>query len=76
MARGLRSPSGGRFEALRGYMDDLTTILQIAPCTARLLKLLNELIQWARMKIKPLKSRSLSIRKGVRDDMTVFTAGG
>ncbi len=28
------------------------------------------------MKIKPSKSRSLSIRKGVRDDRTVFTAGG
>ncbi len=35
-----------------------------------------QLIKWARMKIKPSKSRSLSIRKGVRDDMTVFTAGG
>lgn len=57
-------------------MDDVTTILQTAPCTARLLKRLDELIQWARMKIKPSKSRSLSIRKGVRDDRTVFTAGG
>ena len=28
------------------------------------------------MKIKPAKSRSLSIRKGVRDDRTVFSAGG
>ncbi len=76
MARGLRSPSGGRLPALRGYMDDVTTILQTAPCTARLLKRLDELIQWARMKIKPSKSRSLSIRKGVRDDKKVFTAGG
>ncbi len=76
MARGLRSPSGGRLPALRGYMDDVTTILQTAPCTARLLKRLDELIQWARMKIKPSKSRSLSIRKGVRDDRTEFTAGG
>ncbi len=59
----VRSPSGGRLPALRGYMDDMTTILQTAPCTARLLKRLDELIQWARMKIKPSKSRSLSIRK-------------
>ncbi len=76
MARGLRSPSEGRLPALRGYMDDVTIILQTAPCTAWLLKRLDELIKWARMKIKPSKSRSLSIRKGVRDDRTVFTAGG
>ena len=76
MARGLKSPSGGRLPALRGYMDDVTSILQTAPCTARLLKRFDELTVWARMKIKPAKSRSLSIRKGVRDDRTVFTAGG
>lgn len=57
-------------------MDDVTTILQTAPCTARLLKCLDELTTWARMKIKPSKSRSLSIRKGVRNDRRVFTAGG
>ncbi len=44
MSRGLRSPSGGRLSALRGHMDDVTTILQTAPCTARLLKHLDELI--------------------------------
>ena len=76
MARGLKSPSGGRLPALRGYMDDVTTILETAPCTARLLKRFDELTVWARMKIKPAKSRSLSIRKGVRDDRTVFSAGG
>lgn len=37
---------------------------------------LDELTLWARMKIKPSKSRSLSIRKGVRSDRTVFMAGG
>uniref|UniRef100_A0A3B1JJ67 Reverse transcriptase domain-containing protein n=1 Tax=Astyanax mexicanus TaxID=7994 RepID=A0A3B1JJ67_ASTMX len=76
VARGLKTPEGGRFPALRGYMDDVTSILQTAPCTARLLKRLEELTMWARMKIKSSKSRSLSIRKGVRDDRTVFSAGG
>lgn len=75
MARGLKSPTGRRLPALREYMGDVTSILQTAPCTARLLKRLGELTAWARMKIKPAKSRSLSIRKGVRDDSTVFTAG-
>ncbi len=76
MARGLKSPSGERLPTLRGYMDDVTSILQTAPCTARLLKRFDELTAWARLKIKPSKSRSLSIRKGVRDDRTIFTAGG
>ncbi len=57
-------------------MDDDGNHLTDSSCTARLLKRLDELIQWARMKIKPSKSRSLSIRKGLRDDRTVFTAGG
>lgn len=73
--RGLISPSGGRLPVLREYVDDVTTMLQTAPCTARLFKCLDELIQWARL-IKAAKWRSLSIRKEVRDDMTVFTVGG
>lgn len=76
MDRGLKSPSGERLPTLRGYMDDVTSILQTAPCTARLLKHFDELTGWARMKIKLAKSRSLSIRRGVRDDRMVFTAGG
>ncbi len=76
MAKGLRSLSGGRLPVLSGYMDDVKTILQTALCAARLLKHLDKLMQWARMKIKPSKSRSLSIRKGARDDRTMFTAGG
>lgn len=32
--------------------------------------------KWALMKIKPSKSQRLSIRKGMRDDRTVFSAGG
>ncbi|KAL2097226.1 hypothetical protein ACEWY4_006433 [Coilia grayii] len=73
---GVRLPSGERLPALTGYMDDVTSILQTAPCTARVLKRLDELTQWARMRIKPAKSRSLSIRRGARTDGTVFMAGG
>ena len=73
---GVKLPSGQRLPAVRGYMDDITTILQTAACTTRLLKRIDELVSWARMKIKPPKSRSLSIRKGVRNDTTIFVAGG
>ncbi|KAL7395412.1 hypothetical protein ABVT39_016252 [Epinephelus coioides] len=54
-------------------MDDVTTLLQTSACTARLLKRFEELLTWARMRIKPAKSRSLSIRKGVRTDSICFT---
>lgn len=54
-------------------MDDVTSLLQIAPCTSRLLKRMDELVSWARMKIK---SRSLSLRRGVRNDTTIFVVGG
>uniref|UniRef100_A0A3B4XDA6 Reverse transcriptase domain-containing protein n=1 Tax=Seriola lalandi dorsalis TaxID=1841481 RepID=A0A3B4XDA6_SERLL len=73
---GIRLPSGERLPPLRSYMDDVTTILQTAPCTTRLLKRFDELISWARMKVKAAKSRSLSIRKGVPQDKTTFVAGG
>ena len=57
-------------------MDDITCLLRTAPCTSRLLKRLDELIAWARMKFKPQKSRSLSLRKGERNDRVAFTIGG
>lgn len=53
-------------------MDDVTSILQMAPCTTRLLNHLDELIGWARLKIKAEKSRSLSIKKGVPQNNTFY----
>ncbi|XP_057675308.1 ubiquitin carboxyl-terminal hydrolase 31-like isoform X2 [Corythoichthys intestinalis] len=37
---------------------------------------MDELMSWARMKIKPSKSRNLSIRRGVRNDSSTFVVGG
>lgn len=54
-------------------MDDVTTLLQTMACTTRLLRRLDELLIWAQMKIK---SRSLSIRKGVRNDNITFSVDG
>ncbi|KAJ8393990.1 hypothetical protein AAFF_G00055230 [Aldrovandia affinis] len=76
MVGGIKLQSGQRLPPLRSYMDDVTSILQTAACTTRLLKRLDELVSWARMKIKPSKSRSLSLRKGVRNGNTIFVAGG
>ncbi|KAL6468408.1 hypothetical protein MHYP_G00240850 [Metynnis hypsauchen] len=42
----------------------------------RLLKRFEELLGWARMRIKPSKSRSLSILKGARNDLISFAVDG
>ena len=49
-------------------MDDLTTLTTTKACTVRLLGKLQENIEWACMKIKPSKSRSISIVKGKLSD--------
>ncbi|KAJ8402771.1 hypothetical protein AAFF_G00364430 [Aldrovandia affinis] len=76
MVGGVKLQLGQRLPPLRSYMDDVTSILQTAACTTRLLKRLDELVSWARMKIKPFKTQSLSRRKWVRIDNTIFVAGG
>ncbi|CAJ1087223.1 LINE-1 retrotransposable element ORF2 protein [Xyrichtys novacula] len=53
MVGGLKLPSGQRLPQLRNYMDNVTSFLQTATCTAQLLKRMDELMAWAKMKIKP-----------------------
>ena len=55
MVGGVKLPSGQRLPPVRGYMNDITTILQTEACTTRLLKRIDELVGWARMKISTLK---------------------
>lgn len=57
-------------------MDDVTRLLQTAACTSRLLKRMDELMSWARIKIKPSKSHRLSLKRGVRNDSTIFVLVG
>ncbi len=61
---GERTKNGIRLPPIRAYMDDMTILTTTAACTRRLLGKLQENIKWARMKIKPNKSRSISIVKG------------
>lgn len=44
-------------------MDDVTSLLPTGACTVRFLKKFEELLTWARMKIKPSKSRSLNSQR-------------
>ena len=61
VVKGLKLPTGERLPALRSYVDNVTIILQTVLCTSRVLKRLDEMTAWARLKIKPSKSRSLSL---------------
>lgn len=55
---------GLRLPPIRAYMDDMTTLTSTIACTRQLLRKLQENIEWARMKFKLSKSRSLSVIKG------------
>ncbi len=61
---GQKLKSGLRLPPIRAYMDDMTILTTTKACARRLLNKLQENIQWARMEIKPSKSRSISIVKG------------
>lgn len=67
-----RPKSGVKLTPIRAFMDDITTLTTTMPCTRCLLEKLQESISRARMKIKPSKSRSISITKGKLLDQTFF----
>ena len=74
--RGIEIEPGLELPPIRAFMDDLTLL---NPCTTdaqKALERLDQLISWCRMKFKPKKSRSLTIRKGRVDDRTRYRVGG
>ena len=58
---------------LKAFMDDTTIICSKEDETRRMLKHLDVLMAWCRMKFKPKKSRSLSVRKCKIDALTTIT---
>ncbi|KAJ3595243.1 hypothetical protein NHX12_004547, partial [Muraenolepis orangiensis] len=62
--RGPRTNSGQRQPPIRAFMDDLTVMTESVPGCRWILKGLEELVEWARMRFKPAKSRSMVLRKG------------
>ena len=50
--------------SMKAFMDDVTVISESKSYMEKLLKCLQELFKWTAMKVKPSKSRSLSIIKG------------
>ena len=58
---------------LKAFMDDNIIICSKEDETRRMLERLDVLMAWCRVKFKPKKSRSLSVRKGKIDATTTFT---
>ena len=56
---------------LKAFMDDTTIICSKEDETRRMLERLDVLMAWCRMKLKPKKSCSLSVRKGKIDATTI-----
>ena len=67
---------GDRIERLRGFMDDVSLLTSSVPMTEILLKRTEVAVAWARMKLKPEKSRSLVIQNGRSVDEEPFSVGG
>jgi hypothetical protein len=61
---------------LKAFMDDTTVIQNGEKRTKAILDRLDAVISWARMKFKPSKSRSLSLRKGKVNEKAIFTISG
>ena len=74
--RGPKSKSGVRQPPIRAYMDDLTITTKSATGSRWILGGLNKNMEWARMRFKPGKSRSVVIKKGKIKDDVRFCVGG
>ena len=64
---------GHMMPPLKAFMDDTTVISSNEDETRHVLKRLDEVVASSRMKFKPKKSRSLSLRKGKVTESVVFS---
>ena len=60
---------------LKAFMDDITVLSEVEAATRRVLKRLDDLITWSRMKFKAKKSRSCSLREGKMKQIKFSIAG-
>ncbi|XP_063056077.1 uncharacterized protein LOC134450154 [Engraulis encrasicolus] len=74
--RGPRMNSGQRQPPIRAFMDDLTVTTESVPGCRWILKGLEKMMEWARMRFKPAKSRSMVLRKGKVEDKFRFNITG
>ena len=67
--------NGNSLELLRGFMDDVSIMTGSYAGAKVALTRTEEVVKWARMQLKPTKSRSLVIQKGRSLDIEPFSVG-
>ena len=67
--------NGNRIELLRGFMDDVSILTKSVPLAKKALTRTEVAVEWARMKLKPGKSRSLVMQKGRSMNVEPFVVG-
>lgn len=75
LRRGVVLASGIKQTSVRAFMDELTITVRSVPEGRWILEDLCKIIAGARMESKPLKSRSLVLRKGRVQDLFCFRIG-
>ena len=73
--RGPLTNAGERHSPCKAFMDDITVMTPSVVGTRWVLGGLERMVNWARMRFKPQKSRSLSITKGKVRDQRFSIAG-
>ena len=68
--------NGNQLPLQRGFMDDLSLMSSTVAGTLILLQRVVVALQWARMKMKPSKSRSCVVKAGRCMDVQPFAVGG
>ena len=68
--------TGNRIELLRGFMDDVSILTSSIPDARTALRRTEVAVSWARMKLKPEKSRSFVMENGRAVDVEPFAVGG
>ena len=68
--------NGQSIELLRGFMDDVSILVKSVPHAQIALLRTKTVVGWARMKLKPSKSRSLVLQRGKCMDVQPFEVDG
>ena len=58
---------------IKAFIDDMTIVLKDVKAIHQAINKVNELLQWAKMKVKQTKSRSLTLSRGKADPKAIFT---
>ena len=68
--------NGNSIELLRGFMDDVSILTSSVAMAKIALRRTEVVVAWARMKLKPVKSRSLVVHNGRCMDVEPFEVNG